>query len=76
MRDALRQSSANPFAPSACAGQEGGPVQMAQLSGAEFGGTNAGAEPEGTRGRWSRPIVSADIDCTQFKPKTGNIKLE
>jgi len=51
-------------------------VPMAQLSGAEFGGTNAGAEPEGTRGRWSRPIVLADIDCTQFKPKTGNIKLE
>jgi hypothetical protein len=49
---------------------------MAQLSGAAFGGTNVGAEPEGTRGRWSRPIVPADILCTQFKLKTGNIKLE
>ncbi len=73
MRDALRQSSGSPFDLPRIA------VQTARLSAAEFGGrADSDAEPNGSRGRRAGTIASslADVDCAQFKPKTGNIKLE
>jgi hypothetical protein len=68
MRDALRPSFGNPFAALPRVRRVGRvAVQTARLSAAEFDGTIDGAEPEGTRGRRSRPIVLADIDLRSIQ---------
>jgi hypothetical protein len=80
----VRRSSRTQFAPrrtfARVRGRQGtGAARTAQLGAAEVGDSATGdAELKASRGRRASSILArlADIDCTQFRTKTGNIKLE